>query len=219
MPNGERLPIATVTGVEYEYPQNYGLSECSTHDATMEPYCENTDADGNFDPFNNPTWCSSNWCYVDRDNCNVETILSDYFRPTLLYYSFAACQSTNQFNEFYAMVQPRTPPVLPPSAPPSPPSPPTPPPSPPPLPPCGWWCNHWTCMLPSCDECVLDIGHERPRCVFNDGEHCDGFCTYELCGTSHCNGCPYCKVEKYCADWCNKYTCKHSYCNCDFCED
>ena len=127
-----------VTGRALQYPADYGIGECATHDASLPPDCDVLDAKtGDFDPLANPSWCSSSWCYVDPAACNV---LSDetVYIPTVtkpLFFSYQACGSANSFNEFWRSVQPVQPPPLPPRSPPSPPWPPAPPPSAPPAPP------------------------------------------------------------------------------------
>ena len=57
------LPV-TISGDVYYFPADYGIGECSPHDAGTPPYCD-TLTDGEFDPLLNPSWCSSSWCYVD----------------------------------------------------------------------------------------------------------------------------------------------------------
>ena len=127
-----------VSGRAFEYPASYGLLQCAPHDASLPPDCNAMDATaGAFDPLANPAWCSSSWCYVDPQTCNVPNDVSVYVATIThpLHYSYEACGSSNAFNEFWLSVQPQNPPPAPPRSPPSPPSPPALPPSPPPSPP------------------------------------------------------------------------------------
>ena len=85
------LPL-TISGTIYYYPAEYGLHECDNHDLYLPPYC-NTLTDGEFDPLLNPLWCSSTWCYVDPDDCNVESTVTSYLSGGIEY-SYAACSSS-----------------------------------------------------------------------------------------------------------------------------
>ena len=126
--DGSSSPVATIHGTSYIYPTDYGLVQCDAHDAGLQPLCGTSHADGSFDPLNNPAFCSASWCYVDPTDCNVARENSSYFSGTnSLWFSYAACESANQFNEYYLETMPRPPP-MPPAKPPSPPRPPPPPP-------------------------------------------------------------------------------------------
>ena len=105
------VPVA-VSNTNHSYPGNYGLERCHTHDAGLAPLCDTTLSSGRFDPFNNPPWCSDSWCYVDPNNCNVATSLSQYLAYDT-WYSYAACGASNAFNEYYMAIQPRPPPPPP----------------------------------------------------------------------------------------------------------
>ena len=80
---------ATILGVTYQYPTDYGLYNCSTHDVLLPPSCATTKANGDFDPLNNPFWCAESWCYVDPDNCNVDYDESAYFAESNMTFSCA----------------------------------------------------------------------------------------------------------------------------------
>lgn len=69
-----------LSGWVYDYPSNYGLSSCNSHDAGLSPSCDHPTASGQLDPGANPGWCSSRWCYVDKDACTTVAEQSDYFK-------------------------------------------------------------------------------------------------------------------------------------------
>lgn len=65
------------------YPLDYGLNTCRSDDG-LEPWCnvaENV----------KPDWCTSRWCYVDKDNCDSPTYISTYNPDADLYYTYAGC--------------------------------------------------------------------------------------------------------------------------------
>ena len=64
---GNTLTV-TLEGTDYEYPVGYGIANCAPHDANQAPYCADTNAQVNADA---PDWCQSNWCFVDRANCQL----------------------------------------------------------------------------------------------------------------------------------------------------
>ncbi len=80
-----------IRGQTYQYPPAYGLHSCAAHDVLLPPTCGATASGGNFDPLATPRWCSSFWCYVDPDSCNVAVQASAYIPGSTLYYSYAAC--------------------------------------------------------------------------------------------------------------------------------
>jgi hypothetical protein len=43
-------------------------------------------------------WCDQPWCYVDRANCDVEWIISQYWSAGDIAYSFETCGGTNLFS-------------------------------------------------------------------------------------------------------------------------
>lgn len=108
------LPVR-ISGTDYSYGITYGLSQCSTHDAGTEPFCDTFDSSGNFDPLANPAWCSSSWCYVSPEDCNVGTAASEFLVGADMAYSYAACEASNSFSDYFLAVQPRPPPTPPPS--------------------------------------------------------------------------------------------------------
>ena len=84
---GQNTSVVTVAGqsgnTSYTYPDRYGLSTCATHDAGLEPFCNDADP---------PSWCSRAWCYVDPDNCDgYATYKSTYYPFTDAFYSWETC--------------------------------------------------------------------------------------------------------------------------------
>eukprot|EP01044_Picomonas_judraskeda_P019410 COSAG03_NODE_4089_length_1689_cov_1.454088_2_plen_377_part_00 len=77
-------PMVTVTigGESYPYPAGYGIGACAPHDQTQAPSCANADGSVKADA---PSWCSSNWCFVDPAACtglaadSTEPVESTYF--------------------------------------------------------------------------------------------------------------------------------------------
>jgi len=80
------------------YPLMYG-SDCKTHDIELESIC--ADEVGELNALA-PPWCSSQWCYVDINNCDAA------FNPQLssvypdVYYSYEACGTKNTWEEYVA---------------------------------------------------------------------------------------------------------------------
>lgn len=99
-----------VGGQAYQYPIGYGLN-CSAHDLHLPPACNATASGGNLDPTAMPKWCSSFWCYVDPQFCNIETNSSAYIPGSTLHYSYRACGNADAFTD------PLLPPPLPPMQP------------------------------------------------------------------------------------------------------
>jgi hypothetical protein len=75
-------------GEEFEYPPNYGLTQCSAHDAMLEPTC--ADPDG-FPFLDAPSWCADAWCFVNAETCTNGVIPSTYFPDDNLSYSYDVC--------------------------------------------------------------------------------------------------------------------------------
>ena len=71
-------------------PAAYGLNSCAAHDLAT-PYCQ-PGPDGKPPP----SWCYSNWCYVDPEACMSLTSASLYFAHAdiVLFYSYATCNPT-----------------------------------------------------------------------------------------------------------------------------
>ena len=71
-----------IAGAPYSYPPGYGMGSCAPHDATVGPTCANADGSVKADA---PSWCSSNWCFVDPAACtglaadSTEPAASSYF--------------------------------------------------------------------------------------------------------------------------------------------
>ena len=67
--DGATTLTVTLEGADYAYPWGYGMGNCAPHDYDMAPYC--ADAQG-IVLANAPSWCQSNWCFVDAANCNLD---------------------------------------------------------------------------------------------------------------------------------------------------
>ena len=52
----------------FDYPSNYGVGSCTTHDEKMQPDC--ADAVGK-PKAGAPAWCRDSWCFVNASNCNI----------------------------------------------------------------------------------------------------------------------------------------------------
>eukprot|EP01052_Picozoa_sp_SAG31_P056895 SAG31_NODE_16545_length_705_cov_0.676568_1_plen_153_part_10 len=51
------------------YPASYGVGACAAHDIETPPYC----ADESGTPLPDAaSWCASEWCWVDPNNCDVD---------------------------------------------------------------------------------------------------------------------------------------------------
>jgi hypothetical protein len=72
----------TISGATVAYPPGYGIGACAPHDQLLGPSCANADGSVLDDA---PSWCSSNWCFVDPDACtglaadSTEPVASTYF--------------------------------------------------------------------------------------------------------------------------------------------
>ena len=89
--------VVALGGADYEYPLGYGLGACGPHDAMEAPYC--ADATGAM-LADAPGWCTSNWCFVDVDNCVGYTPDNSSYFPDavpLLTYSYETCSHQNTF--------------------------------------------------------------------------------------------------------------------------
>ena len=64
---GKEYIVATVNGVDYDYPTNFGTQECQSWDLTTPPYCAAASGQPKSDA---PVWCSRKWCYVNRAVCD-----------------------------------------------------------------------------------------------------------------------------------------------------
>ena len=89
-----------VGGVSYSvyspnstYGLAYGLS-CNAHDVGLPPYCDGVDR---------ADYCARSWCYVDVAECDsmFEPTLSTFMPSANLYYSYATCNSSDTFADFY----------------------------------------------------------------------------------------------------------------------
>eukprot|EP00929_Paragymnodinium_shiwhaense_P080500 TRINITY_DN41992_c0_g1_i1.p1 TRINITY_DN41992_c0_g1~~TRINITY_DN41992_c0_g1_i1.p1 ORF type:complete len:760 (-),score=83.33 TRINITY_DN41992_c0_g1_i1:310-2589(-) len=78
---------------EYLYPLTYGSTECKTHDAGLQPLCNQGSR--------SPSWCAEKWCYVDRAACSFIVSRSAFFPEARnLYYSYATCSEDESSNSF-----------------------------------------------------------------------------------------------------------------------
>ena len=102
-----------IRGQTYQYPPAYGLHSCAAHDVLLPPTCDATASGGNFDPLATPRWCSSFWCYVDPDSCNVAVQASAYIPGSTLYYSYAACHEKDLVTGSSRPSSPASPPMPP----------------------------------------------------------------------------------------------------------
>lgn len=81
---GTNPPMVNVSigGQFYNYPAGYGIGSCAPHDQVLGPTCANADGSVKADA---PSWCSSNWCFVDPNACtgldadSTEPVASTYF--------------------------------------------------------------------------------------------------------------------------------------------
>ena len=85
---------AAVEQVLTEYPEAYGFGSCSAHDAGKAPSCS-VDSP--------PSWCASEWCFVNPACDNDDTKLSSYFPSTddnvSPSFSYAACGAVDSYSE------------------------------------------------------------------------------------------------------------------------
>lgn len=96
--NGTNLEVQ-IDGQAYPYPRDYGLKNCSAHDLRLPPSCSNASADDS-GPTGNPQWCTSVWCFVDPNACNVETQMSTHLLGgSQLHFSYHACGSTEPLRD------------------------------------------------------------------------------------------------------------------------
>ena len=98
-------PTVTVTigNTTFPYPAGYGMVACAPHDQLQAPSCANADGSVLDDA---PSWCASNWCFVDPAACTgvgdpPDVAPSSYFHvdgqdPTF-HYSYATCSHENTF--------------------------------------------------------------------------------------------------------------------------
>eukprot|EP00931_Biecheleriopsis_adriatica_P024041 TRINITY_DN15073_c0_g1_i1.p1 TRINITY_DN15073_c0_g1~~TRINITY_DN15073_c0_g1_i1.p1 ORF type:complete len:267 (+),score=53.94 TRINITY_DN15073_c0_g1_i1:36-836(+) len=85
---GKLIYKPTGSQTTYKYPGTYGNFVCKAHDEGLEPFCHTSSP---------PAWCSSKWCYVDKDACSLQVFKSAFFAGADVYYSYAACGASNQF--------------------------------------------------------------------------------------------------------------------------
>ena len=102
-----------IRGQTYQYPPAYGLHSCAAHDVLLPPTCDATASGSNFDPLATPRWCSSFWCYVDPDSCNVAVAASAYIPGSTLYYSYGACHGKDLSTGSSRPPSPASPPMPP----------------------------------------------------------------------------------------------------------
>jgi hypothetical protein len=66
------------------YPPGYGFAKCFEHDTQLAPFC--ADENGG-ELVGAPSWCYQQFCYVDKNNCDMAYEQSHYFSQDPLYYS------------------------------------------------------------------------------------------------------------------------------------
>ena len=71
--------------IRLRYPPDYGFAKCFEHDSQLAPFC--ADEDGG-ELAGAPSWCYQQFCYVDKNNCDVAYEQSHYFSQDPLYYSY-----------------------------------------------------------------------------------------------------------------------------------
>eukprot|EP00439_Symbiodinium_sp_Y106_P082272 s482_g21.t1 len=76
------------SSTSHEYPTNYGNLECKAHDTGLAPHCTGT---------NPPAWCNKPWCYVSKDNCDLQPYKSVKFPGADANYSYRTCGQSNEF--------------------------------------------------------------------------------------------------------------------------
>jgi len=92
----------TIGGELFNYPPGYGMTACAPHDQVLPPSCANADGSVMADA---PSWCGSNWCFVDPNNCEgvAEAVPSTYFhvdgQAATFYYSYETCSHDNSFTD------------------------------------------------------------------------------------------------------------------------
>ena len=82
----------TVFSPGSRYGEFYGLG-CAAHDANLPPFCEAISLGTSLG------WCLDQWCWVEPTCADASP--SYYFSSASLYYSYAACNATNSFDDFY----------------------------------------------------------------------------------------------------------------------
>ena len=93
---GKEYIVATVNGVDYDYPTNFGTQECQSWDLTTPPYCAAASGQPKSDA---PVWCSRKWCYVNRAVCDRSKKQSLYFSVKAgLWYSYSKCGDQDYFS-------------------------------------------------------------------------------------------------------------------------
>jgi hypothetical protein len=80
------------SGPKYDYPVNYGNGECKDHDKGLPPLCDRS---------NSPGWCGQKWCYVNKQQCSLASIKTQFFKGVEdLYFSFETCTGAGGANSF-----------------------------------------------------------------------------------------------------------------------
>ena len=85
--NGDAYIEVMKDGEVYEYPINYGTTECSAWDLELQPDC----ADENGPLEDAPEFCPDEWCYIDQNKCSQGAVKSTLFPDSDLYYSYDVC--------------------------------------------------------------------------------------------------------------------------------
>jgi len=91
---------------EWHYPKDYGAT-CKVHKEPGSYHCSKVEGkthawDKNSTGYNqnldSADWCTTKWCYVNPCECNEKDFMvSSWFQPARLYYSYAKCDGVNTF--------------------------------------------------------------------------------------------------------------------------
>ena len=119
----QNATFMTIGSTKYPWPGAYSSSYgvgCAVHDVFIEPYCESRWCSMPINGDCMPRWCSETWCWVNPASCSgvPPAVKSSYFSTVPLYFSYASCNGTNTFSDFYEAATGPTPP--PPMSPPDP---------------------------------------------------------------------------------------------------
>jgi hypothetical protein len=77
---------------DIEFPSSYGVG-CKAHDVDPEvlgPFCKSPDPS---------YWCTSSFCYVDPNNCDVVAMKSYYFPDDDVYFSYETCGTKGTYKD------------------------------------------------------------------------------------------------------------------------
>jgi len=81
---------------DYAYPQTYGVG-CGVHPEPGHDQCYDVSTGQPLPVEEQAAFCGQSWCWVDPANCDMDMAMTAYFAPASLAYSFATCNSTNEY--------------------------------------------------------------------------------------------------------------------------